>query len=158
MATKQKSFPIRKSKLTIEGLFNKPLSATIRIAVKDLKTNVKNGAEVNMRTWGKRNGECTGCFAGHCLLPYTHNVDYFKNHNRYARSIAYALNDVRQGNLGQAVESLYDNITEGDITEINEIESKAYVQDWGTFQYQIAPKTFCKNMLRIAHALERIWF
>lgn len=153
---KLKHFPIRKPTLSIEGLYNKPLSALIRIAVKDLETNVKNGAKVDMADWGRRNGECTGCFAGHCIMPYAKGIESFINRNRYARDIALALNCVRSGHLYSAVEYLYSDITDDDYKRIYNIKRKSWVQSWGTYDYIGNEERFSKSMLKIADALEKI--
>lgn len=161
MATKTKttkSFPIRKPKLTIEQLYNKPLSAIIRIAVKDLETNVANGAKVDMGDWGSRNGTCIGCLAGHCLLPYTKRVDNLISRNKYAREIALALNAIRNGHIAYAARRLYDNITDGELSKLTDIPYKLSQKDWSTFEYRQAPKKFSKSMLLIASELEKIGF
>jgi hypothetical protein len=141
-------------KLSIESLYNKHLSDIIFIAVKDIQEARKKKYEIDMDDWGRRNGHCVACFAGHSLLRYTKNVCDFISNNKYAESVAYALNDVRRGDIFQAASELYDDITEEEVINLEKIS----LRFWNTERVNNNFRGFVLNMKSVARRLKKIGF
>lgn len=101
-----------KKMLTLEELYNLPLSDIILVAVDDIEAAKKRGDTIRMLVWGWRNKyNCVCCFAGGSLLQYTDRVWTFMEENSFAHAIGHALNNIRRGYVEGALQELSKKLT-----------------------------------------------
>jgi len=128
---------------TIQELVQLPLSDIILLAVNDLIAAKDSGHIIDMQTWGKREGttdqkrsrrRCIACFAGHCLLNYTDDVDCFVEKSVHASMVGQALNHIRNGDILEGAEELYKHISDSKRLALKYIAStaKGYSSDIAT--------------------------
>lgn len=144
-------------KLTLEQLYNKPLSDIIMIAVEDIKNARKKGHEINMGHWGSRNGSCVACFAGHCILSHSdaNEVSDLFEQEKFVEELAHALNCVRSGNLICAAQELYKGITKNEFIQLAGITT---IHQWSTRIVNEDFPGFIKDMKTVSKELKAIGF
>ncbi len=113
-----------------------PLSRCIEMALEDMTAAKKAGVKIDMDIWAmEQGGVCYACFAG-CVMLERFEVTPMVNHcpqpnvsisreplfdiskvapgiSKNARDRFYALNEVRVGNIGEALEEM-GHLEEGD--------------------------------------------
>jgi hypothetical protein len=102
--------PRKRKYLTHEQLNAMPLHKLLAVGLRDLrKQELTPGCEVNMFTWlhrNKRKRTCTACLAGSVLRSEIRNPFHFWENAEYVPDWMDALDDLRQGMVGNALHSL----------------------------------------------------